>query len=127
MQRANERKKGAKGKSGKKGDKSSDRSAQGRHLRHCQAQPALGGALVQALVGGSRRLGELRMVAESHAAALPWRAARCTGCTQWCRSDRAGSLTWDPNHGLPADYEFHPVLIKASTDDEVREGIRRSP
>jgi hypothetical protein len=31
----------------------------------------------------------------------------------------------DPNHGLPADYEFHPVLVVAKTDDELRNDIRR--
>lgn len=30
----------------------------------------------------------------------------------------------DPNHGLRADYEFHPVLVRPRTDAEVREGIR---
>ena len=36
-----------------------------------------------------------------------------------------GSATRDPNHGLLADYEFHPVLVTARTDDEVRQAIRR--
>lgn len=36
-----------------------------------------------------------------------------------------GNPTRDPHHGLPADYEFHPVLVAASTDDEVRDRIRR--
>ena len=31
----------------------------------------------------------------------------------------------DPNHGLVADYEFHPVLVLSRTDDEVRGAIRR--
>lgn len=35
-----------------------------------------------------------------------------------------GTPTRDPNHGLPADYEFHPVLITGSSDDEVRAAIR---
>ena len=35
-----------------------------------------------------------------------------------------GTPTRDPNHGLVADYEFHPVLIKDRTDDEVRDAIR---
>jgi hypothetical protein len=35
-----------------------------------------------------------------------------------------GSPTRDPNHGLPADYEFHPVLAVARTDDDLRAAIR---
>lgn len=35
-----------------------------------------------------------------------------------------GTPTRDPNHGLVADYEFHPVLIRDLTDDEVRDSIR---
>ena len=35
-----------------------------------------------------------------------------------------GTATRDPNHGLLADYEFHPVLIKAVSDDDVRNAIR---
>lgn len=35
-----------------------------------------------------------------------------------------GSPTRDPNHGLRADYEFHPVLVVERTDDEVRAAIR---
>ncbi len=31
----------------------------------------------------------------------------------------------DPSHGLAADYEFHPVLVVARTDDELRDHIRR--
>jgi len=30
----------------------------------------------------------------------------------------------DPNHGVPADHEFHPVLVAPRTDDEVRDAIR---
>lgn len=36
-----------------------------------------------------------------------------------------GSPTRDPNHGLLADHEFHPVLIAPRTDDEVRSAIRQ--
>lgn len=39
-------------------------------------------------------------------------------------SRTGASPTRDPNHGLVADYEFHPVLIRPSTDDAVRDGIR---
>ena len=35
-----------------------------------------------------------------------------------------GTATRDPNHGVLADYEFHPVLIVDRTDNEVREAIR---
>jgi hypothetical protein len=35
-----------------------------------------------------------------------------------------GTLTRDPDHGLPADYEFHPVLVVARTDVELRNAIR---
>ena len=35
------------------------------------------------------------------------------------------SPTRDPSHGLPGDYEFHPVLVQRRSDPEVREGIRR--
>lgn len=35
-----------------------------------------------------------------------------------------GTPTRDPNHGVLADYAFHPVLIEARTDDEVRAAIR---
>ena len=34
-----------------------------------------------------------------------------------------GSASRDPNHGLPADFEFHPVLVVPRDDDEVREAI----
>lgn len=39
--------------------------------------------------------------------------------------DADASPTRDPSHGLPADYEFHPVLVAPSTDDELRRSIRR--
>ena len=32
--------------------------------------------------------------------------------------------TRDPNHGLPGDFEFHPVLVKDNTDEELRDNIR---
>ena len=32
--------------------------------------------------------------------------------------------TRDPNHGLPADFEFHPVLVDDHTDEELRDRIR---
>lgn len=35
----------------------------------------------------------------------------------------SGQRMRDPNHGLAADYEFHPVLIAPRTDDEVRHAI----
>jgi hypothetical protein len=35
-----------------------------------------------------------------------------------------GSTTRDPNHGQLADHEFHPVLITARNDDDVRDAIR---
>ena len=31
----------------------------------------------------------------------------------------------DPNHGLPGDHEFHPVLVEPGSDDELRDDIRR--
>ena len=36
-----------------------------------------------------------------------------------------GRPTRDPNHGLTADYEFHPVLVVPRGDDEVRNAVRR--
>ncbi|MGH9149348.1 MAG: hypothetical protein ACRD0F_03315 [Acidimicrobiales bacterium] len=36
----------------------------------------------------------------------------------------AGRPSRDPYHGLAADYEFHPVLVVPSTDDEVRHAVR---
>ncbi len=33
--------------------------------------------------------------------------------------------TRDPNHGLPADFEFHPVLVEDHTDEHLRNSIRR--
>lgn len=39
--------------------------------------------------------------------------------------DPEGMPTRDPNHGLPADHAFHPLLVVASSDDEVRVAIRR--
>lgn len=41
--------------------------------------------------------------------------------------DRSGgpSRLRDPHHGLPGDFEFHPVLITSKTDDQVRTEIRR--
>ena len=35
-----------------------------------------------------------------------------------------GTPTRDPNHGLVADYEFHPVLVRSRTDDELRSAVR---
>ena len=35
------------------------------------------------------------------------------------------TATRDPNHGLPADFEFHPVLVEAHTDQQLRDSIRR--
>lgn len=35
-----------------------------------------------------------------------------------------GTPDRDPNHGLLADHEFHPVLIEDRTDDEVRDALR---
>jgi hypothetical protein len=35
-----------------------------------------------------------------------------------------GTPTRDPNHGLPADYEFHPVLLVPKWEDDLREEIR---
>lgn len=35
-----------------------------------------------------------------------------------------GQPVRDPNHGLAADYEFHPLLVVPRTDDEVRFAIR---
>ena len=36
-----------------------------------------------------------------------------------------GTPTRDPNHSLPGDYEFHPVLVVAMSDEEVRQALRR--
>lgn len=36
-----------------------------------------------------------------------------------------GTLTRDPNHGLPGDHEFSPVLTSTRSEDEVRHIIRR--
>lgn len=36
-----------------------------------------------------------------------------------------GARRRDPNHGLVGDYEFHPVLMTAHSDDDVRSAIRR--
>ncbi len=36
-----------------------------------------------------------------------------------------GSPPRDPYHGLPGDYEFHPVLVAERTDAEVRHAMRR--
>lgn len=35
-----------------------------------------------------------------------------------------GTPTRDPNHGLLADHEFHPVLVRDRSDDDVRAAIR---
>ncbi|MDQ3028628.1 MAG: neprosin family prolyl endopeptidase [Actinomycetota bacterium] len=35
-----------------------------------------------------------------------------------------GTPIRDPNHGLRADHEFHPVLIRHDSDDDVRAAIR---
>ena len=35
-----------------------------------------------------------------------------------------GTPTRDPNHGVPGDYEFHPLLILDRSDDDVRGGVR---
>ncbi len=39
--------------------------------------------------------------------------------------DPDASPTRDPNHGLPGDHEFHPVLVEPRSDDDLREDIRR--
>ncbi len=39
-------------------------------------------------------------------------------------ADIGGTPTRDPNHGLPGDHEFHPVLVVPRSDDEVRAVIR---
>lgn len=36
-----------------------------------------------------------------------------------------GTSTRDPSHGLPADYEFHPVLVRSCHDDQILADIRR--
>lgn len=36
-----------------------------------------------------------------------------------------GTTTRDPSHGLPADYEFHPVLVRCCPDDQLLADIRR--
>lgn len=36
-----------------------------------------------------------------------------------------GTPTRDPNHGLLADYEFHPVSVSQRTDDEIADAMRR--
>ena len=38
--------------------------------------------------------------------------------------DTDATATRDPNHGLPADYEFHPVLLVPDSDDELCARIR---
>jgi hypothetical protein len=35
-----------------------------------------------------------------------------------------GTPTRDPNHGLVADHQFHPVLVRDRGDDDVRTAIR---
>ena len=35
-----------------------------------------------------------------------------------------GTPSRDPHHGLLADYEFHPVLVKDLCDDEIRSAMR---
>lgn len=39
-------------------------------------------------------------------------------------SSGGGNATRDPNHGLAADYEFHPVLVAQRSDDQIRQAIR---
>lgn len=39
-------------------------------------------------------------------------------------SSGVGNAARDPNHGLAADYEFHPVLVAERSDDQVRQAIR---
>ena len=39
-------------------------------------------------------------------------------------SIEGGSPNRDPNHGLVADYEFHPVLVLTRADEEVRRVVR---
>lgn len=46
------------------------------------------------------------------------------GCLNGVAAGLEGTPTRDPNHGLPADYEFHPVLIAPSSDEDVRRTIR---
>ncbi|MDQ6837995.1 MAG: hypothetical protein M3137_06580 [Actinomycetota bacterium] len=35
-----------------------------------------------------------------------------------------GTTCRDPRHGEPADHEFHPMLVVADSDDDVRAGVR---
>lgn len=55
-----------------------------------------------------------------------WRALRgLPGVLNGLGVSTDGSPMRDPNHGLMADYEFHPVLIRPRTDDELRDEIRQ--
>ncbi|MDQ3570245.1 MAG: hypothetical protein M3396_06410 [Actinomycetota bacterium] len=46
----------------------------------------------------------------------------CSGVLNGAESGR--ETPRDPNHGLPADHEFHPVLVAPLSDDEVRQAVR---
>lgn len=39
-------------------------------------------------------------------------------------TDDGGTPTRDPNHGVVADHEFHPVLLRACADEVLHEEIR---
>lgn len=47
-----------------------------------------------------------------------------TGVLNGLGSTSGGTGTRDPNHGLPADYDFAPHLTVRRSDDEVRQLIR---
>lgn len=58
-----------------------------------------------------------------------WWPAKAAGIVRLVRGsdgvlNGGASRTVDPNHGLPGDHEFHPVLTRHRSDDEVRASIR---
>jgi hypothetical protein len=98
-------------------------AASGR-VRDGEAEPAVDVAFVWSLVGRGRQCRELRLVAGDDTgrdrSTVPWNL----GCAER-GVDETGSIPRrDPNHGLPADYKFHPVLVVECSDDEVRAALR---
>lgn len=101
------------------------RRAAGRGVRHGEAQQRAGRPVLRALVGRARRPRELRLAAWGSRPRPASAPAGRSGVLNGIGVDADGRPSRDPNHGLPGDHEFHPVLVEPRSDDDLREDLRR--